>query len=223
MSGFDPTTSFPVWFARTPDPGPGMHLACVMGEQHPNRHVVQVDDVPPDATVLYEADYAADGDMTRVVIAPAFSAGAVDLWYCEIPEPEADSPATNLVAFATGEWPDGTIVGPKEREEAETDVRAQVAALRWWTGTGQVHQIYVIPHMRRRGIGSKLVLAGAALTVGRRWPSLWSSGDLTDLGDSWITASVWAPRVAPRTRVVPPMTPGGDPEPVTGDPNEPRS
>jgi GNAT superfamily N-acetyltransferase len=217
VSGFDPTTSFPVWFARTPGPGPGMHLACVMGDEHPYRHVIDLDDLPPLASVLYRADYGADGEMTKVAIDPAFAAGAVDLWYSEIPEPEADPPATNLVAFATGEWPDGTIVGPEEREDADTDLRAQAAALRWWTGTGQVHQIYVIPHMRRRGIGSKLVLAGAALTVGRRWPSLWSNGDLTDLGSSWISASVWSPRVAPRTSVMPPMTPGGDPAPVTPD------
>jgi GNAT superfamily N-acetyltransferase len=184
-----------------------MHLVCVMGGEHPYRHVIEVDDLPPHASILYQADYGADGEMTRVMIEPADADGAVDLWYCEVPEPEADPPATNLLAFATGEWSDGTIVSPEEREGAGTDLRAQVAALRWWTGTGQVHQIFVIAHMRRRGIGSKLVLAGAALTVGRRWPSLWSNGDLTDLGSSWISESVWAPRVAPRTSVVPPMTP----------------
>lgn len=210
MSGFDATAGFPVWFARTPSPGPGLRLACVMGEEHPYRHVVDVAEDAPLAPVLYRADYGPDGEMTRVTIEPDFSQGAVDLWYRELPEPEADPPATNLLAFATPEWPDGTIVGSEEFDDAGADLRAQAAALRWWTGTGQVHQVFVIPHMRRRGIGSKLVLAGAALTVGRRWPSLWSSGDLTDLGDSWISSSVWASRVAPRTRVVPPMTPGGD-------------
>lgn len=207
---FDATAGFPVWFARTPSSDPGMRLACVMGEEHPYRHVIDVAEDAPLASVLYRADYGPDGEMTRVTIEPDFAQGAVDLWYSELPEPEADPPATNLLAFATAEWPDGTIVRSDELEEAGADLRAQAAALRWWTGTGQVHQIYVIPHMRRRGIGSKLVLAGAALTVGRRWPSLWSNGDLTDLGDSWISASVWARRVAPRTSVVPPMTPGGD-------------
>jgi GNAT superfamily N-acetyltransferase len=185
-----------------------MHLCCVIGVEHPYRQVIDVAEVPPGATILYRAEYRPDGEMTGVVVEPEFAAGAAELWYSEVPEPDADPPATNLLAFATLEWPDGTIVEPKDR--SGTDLRAQVAALRWWTDTGQVHQIFVIPHMRRRGVGTKLVLAGAALTVGRRWPSLWSSGDLTDLGNSWISASVWAPRVAPRKSVAPPMTPGGD-------------
>jgi GNAT superfamily N-acetyltransferase len=185
-----------------------MHLSCVIGEEHPYRQVVELAEVPSRATVLYEAEYRPDGEMTKVAVEPSFAPDAAELWYSEVPEPEADPPATNLLAFATLEWPDGAVVGPMER--SGTDLRAQVGALRWWTDTGQVHQIFVIPHMRRRRVGTKLVLAGAALTVGRRWPSLWSSGDLTDLGTSWISASVWAPRVAPRTSVVPPMTPGDE-------------
>ncbi|HET6874915.1 MAG TPA: hypothetical protein VFH70_09065, partial [Acidimicrobiales bacterium] len=116
-------------------------------------------------------------------------------------------PATNLIAFATPEWPDGTLVPRADAERAGADAREQVGAVRWWTATGQVHQVYVAAHMRRRRIGTKLVLTGAALTVGRQWPSLWSSGDLTDLGHAWISASVWSSRVAPRARVVRPMTP----------------
>ncbi|HWE55080.1 MAG TPA: hypothetical protein VG435_06180 [Acidimicrobiales bacterium] len=206
MSGFDPTAGFPVWFARTPAPDGQMHLACVIGEEHPYRHVV---DVPGDqpGTVLYRAEYDAAGQMTRATVDPAFAPGAVDLWYSELPEPDADPPATNLLAFATPEWPDGTIVAAAALEEAGIDPREQVAAVRWWNGTGQVHQVFVAAHMRRKRIGTKLVLTGAALTVGRRWPSLWSGGELTDLGTSWISASVWAARVAPRSLEVPPMTP----------------
>lgn len=208
MSDFDPTGGFPVWFARTAAPDGAMHLACVMGQEHPYRQVVDTDDGVVPGTVLYRADYRPDGEMTRAVVDPAIIPKGVDLWYSELPEPEADPAATNLLAFATGEWPDGTIVDPIELENVGVDLREQVAALRWWTATGQVHQVFVASHMRRRRIGTKLVLTGAALTVGRRWPSLWSGGDLTDLGSSWVSTAVWAARVAPRNRVVPPMTPG---------------
>jgi GNAT superfamily N-acetyltransferase len=207
MSGFDPTAGFPVWFARTPAPDGGTRLACVIGEEQPYRHVVDVaSDKLPDR-VLYRGEYRSDGEMTRAVVEPNFAPKAVDLWFSELPEPDADPPATNLLAFATPEWPDGTILRPEDLARNDVDAREQVAALRWWTTTGQVHQVFVASHMRRRGIGTKLVLTGAALTVGRRWPSLWSGGDTTDLGHSWITASVWSARVAPRSRVVPPMTP----------------
>jgi GNAT superfamily N-acetyltransferase len=206
MNGFDPTAGMPVWFARTGRPDGGMALACVLGSRHPYRHVVETP-VAADASVLYRAEYSAAGEMTRAVVDDTFAGGGVDLWFVEVPEADADPPATNLVAYATPEWPDGTLVARGEAERAGADPREQVGALRWWTATGQVHQVYVAPHMRRRRIGTKLVLTGAALTLGRRWPSLWSSGDLTDLGQAWITASVWSSRVAPRTRTVPPMTP----------------
>jgi GNAT superfamily N-acetyltransferase len=207
VSTFDPTAGMPLWFARTGRPDGSMSLACVLGTEHPYRHVVDAV-AGAGKTILYRADYAAGGEMTRAAVDPAFADRAVDLWFVEMPEPLADPPATNLVAYATPEWPDGTVVAADEAERSGVDPREQVGAVRWWTATGQVHQVYVAAHMRRRRIGTKLVLTGAALTVGRRWPSLWANGELTDMGQAWITGSVWAPRVAPRTRVVPPMTPG---------------
>lgn len=210
MSGFDPTGGMPVWFARRPGTDGGTRLACVLGDRHPYRHVVDVDGTDEPAPVLYRSDYRPDGEMTRAVIAAEFQKGAVDLWYCELPEPDAEPPATNLVAFSSSDWPDGTVVAADALLEREVDLREQVGALRWWVRTGQVHQIYVAAHMRRRKIATKLVLTGAAMTVGRRWPSLWATGELTDLGHQFVSGAVWSSRVAPRSRHLPPMTPPGD-------------
>ena len=187
-----------------------MDLTAVLGDRHPNRHVVDVaeGDVPgPGGLVLYRSHYRADGDLTRAVVEAALVPAAPALWYIEQPEPELDPPATNLIAFATPEFADGTIVDTDRWESLGADHREQVAALRWWTRTGQVHQVYVSPHWRRKGIGNKLVLVGAASTVGRRWPSLWGTGELTDLGEAWTRRSLWHTRVAPRSRNLPPMTP----------------
>ncbi|MGH9056275.1 MAG: hypothetical protein ACRDYY_10520, partial [Acidimicrobiales bacterium] len=158
---------------------------------------------------LYRSEYRADGEMTVCVVDPAFQQGGIDLWHIELTEPDADPLATNLLAFATPDWPDGTIVSLDEADATGVDLREQVGALRWWTGTGQVHQIYVAAHMRRRRIASKLVLTGAALTVGRRWPSLWATGELTDLGAEFVSRALWTSRVAPRSKQHPPMTPAG--------------
>jgi GNAT superfamily N-acetyltransferase len=216
VSGFDPTAGMPLWFARTnvetaANPGDGrrggLELACVLGQEHPYRHVVRAPPGSYRGQVLYRARYGSDGEMSRVVIDPAFVTSGMDLWFTEFREAGADPPATNLVAFATPDWPDGTIVPSDWLKEAGVDPSTQVGAVRWWTTTGQVHQVYVAAEMRRRRIGTKLVLTGAALTVGRRWPSLWSRGDLTDLGVAFVDASAWSSRVAPQSRVVPPMTP----------------
>jgi GNAT superfamily N-acetyltransferase len=184
-----------------------MRLTCVMSDEHPARHVLDHAGRPEPGPVLYRADYDPAGQLIRAVVDPAFAPAGAELWFAEIPETDADPPATNLVAFASPEWPDGTVVARAEWERAGVDPREQVGALRWWTRTGQVHQVYVAAHMRRRRVGTKLVLTGAALTVGRRWPSLWSSGDLTDAGHGWVAAAVWSDRVGPRRRVVPPMDP----------------
>jgi hypothetical protein len=198
-----------LWFARRPGPDGSMELTAVLGDGHPYRSVVDAEPGPKDV-VLYRSFYRPDGTMTRAVVDPAITPRAPGLWYLEWPESELDPPATNLIAFATPEFADGTIVDGERWEALGADVREQVAALRWWTRTGQVHQVYVAPQWRRCGIGNKIVLVGAASTIGRRWPSLWSGGETTDLGEAWVRPAVWGTRVAPRSRRIPPMTPPPD-------------
>ncbi len=207
MTGFDPTSGMPVWFARRALPEGATAIACVLGDAHPYRHVIDTTVSEEPGTVLYRGEYTADGEMTSCVVDPAFQQGGIDLWYVEESEQGADPPATNLLAFATPEWPDGSIVSIDDADARGVDLREQVGALRWWTETGQVHQVYVAAHMRRRRIGSKLTLTGAALTLGRRWPSLWATGELTDMGAVFVSRAPWTSRVAPRSMSHPPMTP----------------
>lgn len=208
MSTWEP--GFPLWYARTPRPGGGMHLDIVMSSEHPPRQVVDVAEGSSPGPVLCRADYRADGELIRNAPEPEYATGAVDQWYVEVPEPDADPPATNVVAFATPEWPDGTLVARADFDAAGIDLREQVGALRWWVGNGKVHQVYVAPHMRRRRVGTKLILTAGLIALGRRWALLWAGGDLTDEGAALVSAAVWSARVAPRSRVMPPMTPPGE-------------
>jgi GNAT superfamily N-acetyltransferase len=63
-----------------------------------------------------------------------------------------------------------------------------VGALRWWPGSGLVHQIYVRPDHRRRGVAHKLVRAAFGLQAARGLPALHGDGRRTELGERWREA-----------------------------------
>jgi len=146
------------------------------------------------------------------------------MWYVEVPEHDATPPAMSLVAFDTTHFRPGTVVGNAVFEPLAIRSDQQVGAIRWWPGTGQIHQVYVQPHRRREGIGSALACAAAAHLVASGSPHrLWAGGDRTELGEALAQVSPHQHRVRPRQRVLPPMTPGAD---TTGIPDRnlyPRS
>ena len=130
----------------------------------------------------------------------------------EVPEPDASPPAVNLVAYASDHFPAGTVVDNHQFEPLAVASDDQVGAIRWWPGTGQIHQIYVQPHHRRQGIATALVYAASAHLKGSgSRPVIWASGDRTDLGEALARALARAlahpQRTRPRRSVAPPMTP----------------
>jgi GNAT superfamily N-acetyltransferase len=202
-------------------------LAAVLGDRHPDRAVVDVaagTDVDALGLVAYRGRYRPDGELGQVWVNPALLRPGPDLWYVEVPEPEADPPATNLLAIATTDLPAGTVAPPGVVEQLGTPEHRRVGSLRWWVGNGQVHQIYVDPRARRQGVATSLGAAGCALALGRGWPTLWGTGELTDLGVAWTTGKVWSSRiVGPRTPL-PPMTPAPEADglpPRLLEPDEP--
>jgi GNAT superfamily N-acetyltransferase len=70
-----------------------------------------------------------------------------------------------------------------------------------------VHQIFVNPEHRRRGIGRKLLAAAGGYRVGRGWAPLWISGERTDMGEAALghTTDFFARRITPRHTESPPM------------------
>jgi GNAT superfamily N-acetyltransferase len=92
------------------------------------------------------------------------------------------------VAFPDPRYADGRLLAPPEGRAAGIGADGQVAALRWWPGSGLVHQVYVGPDHRRRGVAHKLVRAAFGLQAARGLPPLHGDGRRTDLGERWRKA-----------------------------------
>ncbi|WP_139228763.1 hypothetical protein [Blastococcus tunisiensis] len=130
-------------------------------------------------------------------------------WYVELPEPDATPPAATLVAFSDLRFPEGTVLDAGQAEAAGVSAAHQVAAFRWWPGSGLVHQIYVGAEHRRRGLAVKLGLVTFGMQVARGLPHLHDDGRRTDLGETWRQAlpEFMSATMAERSEWLPPMTP----------------
>jgi GNAT superfamily N-acetyltransferase len=200
------------WWARFPEPGepgapPRQTLVAVMSADFPPHTVVDLPGGrrPTDWKVAVQADV----DSSRVHRVEVALPGAPLLWYVELPEPTSRPAAITLVAFSDVRFAEGAVVDGDRARRAGADGARQVAALRWWPGTGLVHQVYVAAAHRRRGIGNKLIRAGFGIQAARGLPPLHGDGRRTELGEEWrngLHAAV-AARMAPLSEVMPPMTP----------------
>jgi hypothetical protein len=132
------------------------------------------------------------------------------LGYVAMEEPGAAPPAGNPVAFETPALADGTVVSADQFTAMPVRSADQVAAVRWFRDSGQVHQVYVAPSQRRRGIASKVLISAGLYAVASGWPRIWGGGERTDMGEALVTEGpeLFRGRAKPRTRVLPPMTPG---------------
>ncbi len=81
--------------------------------------------------------------------------------------------------------------------------------MRWWPGTGLVHQLYVAPEHRRKGVAGALVQAAFAAQRARGGPALHGDGRRTEDGEAWRAALPAELRhwFAPWTHRLPSMTP----------------
>lgn len=200
------------WWARFPvEEEPGRPASrwwvAVLGAQFPARSVV---DHPPGRRPggwVLAVRAAAAGE--RVHVVEAALPDVPLLWYVELAEPAAAPPATTLVAFSDTRFPEGTVLTEAEARAAGVSGRQQVAALRWWTGDGLAHQVYVEPRHRRRGLALKLAMAAYGVQWVRGLPPLHGDGRRTDDGEAWAGGLPdWAAwRLAPRTHALPSMTP----------------
>jgi GNAT superfamily N-acetyltransferase len=155
------------------------------------------------------ASAEADVDGGRVHSVAVSAPGTPLCWYVEVPEPNADPVATNLLAFSDTRFPEGAVLDAEQAQVAGVTGAHQVAALRWLPASGLVHQIYVGAAYRGRGLAVKLGLAALVLQAARGLPELHEDGRRTDLGEAWMGSlpPVLAVRVGERTEWMPPMTP----------------
>jgi GNAT superfamily N-acetyltransferase len=197
-----------IWWGRRPLAGsaPLIEMLAFGTDDQPDGSRVELVGDPPGEPIIR---VVVDGVRVLTVHVP-FAASSPPLWFVEHPETSAKPPAFTLVAFDTADRPDGTLVDAATFAGLGLTSDQQVAAVRWWPKTGQLHQVYVQPAHRKRGIGRKLLLAAGGYTVGRGWAPMWVSGERTDEGEAALGHAnpVFRSRVTPRTQVMPPMTPG---------------
>lgn len=206
-----------IWYARAqatpPAAGEGT-LTAYTTDEFPDGAVVDASDVPKDLerAPLWRARYSlASGRLLEV----ATARGAASLWYVEIPEAHAEPAAVNLVAFDTADIAPGAVIDNDTFQPLEVRSDQQVGAIRWWPGTGQIHQVYVDPRRRREGIGTALIYAASAhLKASGSDRKIWAGGYRTDLGEALAHGLVHPQRVEPRVAVAPAMTPAEQAEGV---------
>lgn len=200
-----------IWYARSAADSPATITAFVTAD-FPDGTVVDAQQLSGrdlDALPsLWEARYeAGSGLLLRVTVVGS----AQRLWYVAIPEPDADPPAVTLVAFDTSHFPTGRVIDHAVFVPLPVRSDEQVGAIRWWPGTGQIHQVYVHPRRRRQGIATALVYAASAHLIAAGSPHrIWASGDRTDLGEALAAGLPHPQRVRSRRRSIAPMTPAGD-------------
>lgn len=152
----------------------------------------------------WQADFdPANGRLLTVDVA-----SGPPMWFVEDDSgTRADPPEMALIAFGSFHFPPGFVLSNDEFEGMPIANEEQIGAIKWWPANGQIHEIYVQPARRRQGVGGALIHAAGAhqITAGR--PTLWSSGERTDLGEAFAAARGGALRVVPRNRRMPPMTP----------------
>jgi GNAT superfamily N-acetyltransferase len=171
------------WWGRLTQGGRSS-LVAVLSPDFPAGTVVDLpgDRRPPGWQV------AVVSDERRPVAVEVALPGAPLLWYVELPEPAAAPAATTLVAFSDARYADGRLLSADDARVAGIAADGQVGALRWWPGSGLVHQVFVGPRHRRRGVGHKLVRAAFGLQAARGLPSLHGDGRRTELGERWRAA-----------------------------------
>jgi GNAT superfamily N-acetyltransferase len=190
------------WYARLADGEPGCRrLVAVFSADFPPGTVVDL----PGARLPTGWQVAVTSEGGRVRSVAIALPDAPLLWYIELPEPDA----TTLVAFSDARYPEGSVLTAAEAQAAGVSGDDQVAALRWWPGTGLVHQVYVQPAVRRRGVAGKLAQAAGGIQVARGLPDLHGDGRRTDLGERWREGlpGYVATRLARHTHRLPAMTP----------------
>jgi hypothetical protein len=209
----DPAGAGRFWKCRIPATGgQPARLVNVESARHPDGTVLELDPEQARAQICADAvctaTFAGRGKVARLELTHRTAPKAPPLWFAEIRESAARPPAVHLVAFTGHDQPAGVLLDQSMLASLPVRSADQLAALRWYPGTGEVDQVYVQPAWRRRTIAGGLVIAAATLAVAYDWPQLWGDGQRTALGEELLGAVAWGHRGAPLTHLVPPMTPG---------------
>jgi hypothetical protein len=159
-----------------------------------------------DATTWLWRTEASSHGLAQVALNTSLVAGARPAWFVWVDEPTANPPATNLVAFVDDRIAPGTILSSYQFATSGVTNESQVGAIRWYPGSGLIHQVFVDPDFRRQQLGTILLYAASALHQGRSWPGrLHADGRRTELGQQFAAGIRHPQRLKPHDEVMPPM------------------
>ncbi|HEX2074977.1 MAG TPA: hypothetical protein VHF92_14440 [Geodermatophilus sp.] len=212
-----------IWWARLAEHGPlsvERSLVAVNSERFPDGTPVDLTAPAsrgrrPDGWLVDVRYRIADGAVVRIEVADAPAGPCPPLWFAEIAHATSGMPSTSLVAFAGTAFPAGSLVAPHQVARRGIRMTDGVGQLRWWTRSGVVETVTVVPELRRRGLGRVLVTVAEGLRALRGWAPLRADGRLTDAGAAWLATAPahWRPRLAERTHRLPdgdePVAPTG--------------
>ena len=202
------TTKFPtLWFWQgerlTAD---WHHVESYATGEYPHPTLVHSPTKPTQAQPFSWSSVDAVGRLV-VGLDDAHLPEAPALWYILLREYHRPTPTQSLLAFATGDHPDGTVVEAAEYTgKMPPTMREQVAAIRWGFGDPKLEQLYVSPDWRRRRIAIKLIHIADLTNVAGGWGGFIYGGDqTTDMGAELASAWTNSSRLRERTVRLPPM------------------
>lgn len=205
MPGTSP--DLPRWYVRSISRHDG-HMVSYASTRFADGSVIDADDVARMDLSGDELRWEADFDAGNRRLLSVQVRSGPPMWFVEDDvDMGADQPGMAMIAYATHHFPAGMVISNDEFEGMPVTNEEQIGAIRWWVGNGQIHEIYVSPQHRRRGVGGALIHAAAAYQMIAGRSPIWSSGERTDLGEAFARSVGGRWRVAARTQHVPPMTP----------------
>jgi hypothetical protein len=197
---------------------PLIEIEGFAGDAQPDGVIVAADDAPAgdaEPLVVVRAEVAesptAAPRVREIRIAGSVAPRAPRTWFVALPEPAARPPAMTLIAYPTKHQRAGAVIDQETFTGLPVRSSEQVAAFRWWTSTGQAHEIYVNPSWRRRHLAIVMMMAAEGYRATQGWAPIWMGGERTDLGEVAVRGApaYGRARITRRTKVLPPMTPPG--------------
>jgi GNAT superfamily N-acetyltransferase len=218
-----PPAGTPAWYERLEAlPRGRWRVRCFLDGTHPDGEVV---DQPGNTSAMFTLWTASvdDDDHAVLWVNPRSVPDAEPMWFVVLEDRNAPEPTASLVGFATEHLPLGTVVTDPEFFHLPVPNRDQVAAVRWWTQTGAVDQVYVAERWRGRDQARLIVYAASAYHQHRGWPGrIHIDGRRTKAGQQALSARRHPTRVAPLEKLLAPMdAPAGTPAPSPDEVYEP--
>lgn len=195
--------SLPTWYARRARLESGLHLVSA----HRGTEFADGETIHGGNGALWSTEASQNG-LIRVLVSAATVPEAPATWFVSVDEFRENSPAANLVAYATDDFPPGTIINRYQFGSLGLSSDDQAGAVRWLRDLGLVHQIFVAPKWRRRDLGKLLLYTASAFHQANGWPGrLHGDGRRTELGQRFVANLDHPERITPLTETMPPMDP----------------